>query len=418
MFKPDAIRFGALIFLLALLLGRGTLALLLGLVLLALLVARFWSRVALRGITYERILSPDHAFVGDEVDLQVRVRNAKLLGLPGLRIHDLVSARLDIRGVKLVPHTRPGARLMERWTWLRPYEAVSWHVSVRCLERGYYVFGPAHLEATDPWGLHVTEAELPERTALIVYPQLVPLQELELDPRHPLGDVRAPRQLLNDPSRTVGIRDYQREDPFKAIHWGATARRDQLQTRIYEPTTSLEVAIALDLDTFEQYWEGIEPELAERMISVAATVATAARSGRWSFGLYANCAIADGDQLVRLPPSRSPAQLPLVLETLAKIVPYSIAPMPQILRRLGPVLPWGATLLVISAVPSQAMQQVLLRLAERGRRVLWLYCGSGQPPVVPGVDVRRVAPDERWSDRSAINSQAASLSVVSNQRWR
>ncbi|HZG65987.1 MAG TPA: DUF58 domain-containing protein, partial [Herpetosiphonaceae bacterium] len=232
-----------------------------------------------------------------------------------------------------------------------------------------------------------------------------------LDPRHPLGELRAPQQLLSDPARTIGVRDYQRGDPFKAIHWSATARRGQLQSRVYEPTTSLEIAIALDIDTFEQYWEGIQPELAERMISVAATVANAASAGCWSLGLYANCVPANSDQIVHIVPSRSPAQLPLVMDTLAKVVPYSIGPMPQILRRLGPTLPWGTTLLVISAIGSPAMQQVLLRLAERGRRVLWLYCGSQEPPRIPGVDMRRVPPDAGWREPRITPLQATAPRV-------
>ncbi len=396
MSKQDATAFVGLTFLLALLAGQATLALLLGLILLALAVARLWSALVLRRVSYERTLTPDHAFVGDRVDLHVQLRNPKLLGIPSLRIFDIVSARLDMRGVKLVPHTQPGTRMMERFTSLRPFEAVGWHVGVDCKERGCYFFGPARLEATDPWGLYAAETESDRRTALIVYPALLPIEELGLQLRHPLGDVRTQRQLLTDPSRTVGVRDYERDDPFKAIHWGATARRGELQTRIYEPTTSLEAAVVLDVDTFEQYWEGIQPELVERMISVTATVATVASAERWSFGLYANCATVGGDQFVHIAPSRSPAQLPLVLETLAKAVPFSLTPMPQLLRRLGPRLPWGTTLVVVSAVPSEAMQQVLLRLAERGRHILWLYCGSEHAPKVPRVDVRQVAADVHW----------------------
>ena len=398
MFKQDATSFVVAGFVLALLFGQGTLALLLGLVLLALGVARLWSRVVLRRVSYERELMPDRAFVGDQVDLRLRLRNAKPLGVPSLRLHDAVIARLTFQGVKLVPHTQPGTRLLERLTSLRPYEAVGWHIAVRCVERGCFYFGPARIEATDPWGLFSSEKEFGRRTPLIVYPSLLSLSDLSLDARHPLGDRRAARRLLTDPARTIGVRDYQRDDPFKAIHWGATARRGALQTRIYEPTTSLETAIMLDVDTFEQYWEGIQPELVERMISAAATVATLADAQRWSFGLYANCATVGGDQFVRLAPSRSPAQLPLILETLAKAVPFSITPMPQLLRRLGPQLPWGATVILVSAVPSEAMQHAVLRLAERGRRVVWLYSGSQAAPIVPGVDVRQVQPDAAWQD--------------------
>ena len=397
MFKPDATRVLCAVFVVAILLGQATLAILLGLLLLALGAARLWSRAALARVTYARELSTERAFVGDDVTLHLRVRNPKLLGLPGLRIRDLVSSRLVLPEVKLSPSSEPATRVMERFTSLRAYEAVGWQVAVRCVARGYYLFGPVHLEATDPWGLYSAEKDLADRTGLLVYPRLLPLEELDLDPRHPLGEIRAPRQLLTDPARTVGIRDYRRGDPFKAIHWGATAKRGELQTRLYEPTTSLELTIALDLDTFEQYWEGIQPELSERMISAAATIASAAARGRWSIGLYANCPMAGGDQFVRIEPSRSPAQLPQVLETLAKIVPFSITPMPQMLRRIGPALPWGSTLFLISALRGEALQHAIHRLAARGRRVLWLYCGPGEPPKVEGVDVRHLLPDSEWS---------------------
>src|SRR5919206_2073153 len=109
MFKQDATTFVALLFLLALLFGQGTLALLLGLMLLALAVARLWSRLALRRLSYERRITPDRAFVGDRVDLHIRLRNPKLLGAPSLRVYDLVSARLGFRGVKLVPHLQPAS---------------------------------------------------------------------------------------------------------------------------------------------------------------------------------------------------------------------------------------------------------------------------------------------------------------------
>jgi uncharacterized protein (DUF58 family) len=400
MFKPDATQLIVGLFVLALLLGQEGFALLLGLVLLALAVARGWSRVVLRGVHYERRFRQDRAFVGDEVVVDLHIRNPKLLGVPGLRIRDSLSARLFVVDTRVLPHTQGGVRQTERWTTLRAYEAVNWHMTVRCEERGYFAFGPVSLLATDPWGLYTVEATLSARDALVVYPKLVPLASLGFHPRHPLGDLRASQRLLTDPARTVGIRDYQQGDPFKAIHWGATARRNEMQTRIYEPTTSQEIAIALDLDTFEHYWEGQQPELAEWMISAAASIATAVSDARWSLGLYANCATADQEQFVRLAPNRSPAQLGLVMETLAKLVPYSIAPMPNILRRLGPTLPWGATLLVISSVPSEAMQHALLRLAERGRHILWLFCGPQAPPPVPGVDVRHIVPDEPWMERA------------------
>ena len=288
---------------------------------------------------------------------------------------------------------------LRRWTPLRSYEAISWTAAIRCDKRGLFEWGPARLVATDAFGLETVEHEQMVPLRLVVYPELLPLPELSLAARHPLGDARARRQLLTDPSRTIGVRDYRRDDPFKAIHWGATARRGELQTRVYEPTTSLSIAILLNLDTFEFYWEGMRYDQVETMISAAATVATRASEARLNFGLYTNGASAGSGQLVRISPGRSYSQLEVVMESLARLVPFSLMAFPTMLQRLGPALEWGATIVLINAVASEPIKAELLRL-RRGRRIVWLWAGAGQPPELPGVEVIPIDPGAaRWARR-------------------
>ena len=106
------------------------------------------------------------------------------------------------------------------------------------------------------------------------------------------------------PARGIIVRNYHPDDPLKEIHWTATARAGALQTRIYETTTALDLAIFLDLDTFERYWEGIDADQVERLISAAATIASAGLEDGYAVGLYVNGAPAEFEQLVRLPPLR------------------------------------------------------------------------------------------------------------------
>ncbi|HEY0736526.1 MAG TPA: DUF58 domain-containing protein [Herpetosiphonaceae bacterium] len=400
MFKPQLRWLLILLLVLALLLRQGLAVVLLGLLGMALGFAYLWGRWAFHRVTYTRSLSNDRAFVGDTVTLTVRLENTKLLGLPSLRVDETVPAQLDYREVHLLPHPQSRLQIWRRRIGLRPYEAVSWSVDIGCPARGFYTFGPVHLEATDAFGFQTRELDVSSRTNLIVYPQPIALPRLHLRAQHPIGESRAPRQLLTDPSRTVGVRDYRREDPFKTIHWGATARRGELQTRVFEPTTSLDVAIVLNLDTFEHYWEGMRFDLIERMISAAATVATEASSERLRFGLYANGTPAESGQLIRIPPSRSPAQLNIVLEALATVVPYSITPFPNLLRQIGPTLDWGATIVMISAVPSDAIQSAVLRLKRRGRRILWLYGGDDAVPQMPGIEIQSIGSGgSQWAER-------------------
>ncbi|HJZ47252.1 MAG TPA: DUF58 domain-containing protein [Roseiflexaceae bacterium] len=394
MFSRNTLQGLFVLLILALIAGQGLLALICILLLLTAGMTRLWDRWSLVRVTYQRELSQPRAFPDDEVELVIRVSNRKPLPLVALSIRDLVPAAL-----RVIDHTNQvdteGRQILSRGASLRWYEGIVWRYRLRCTARGAYRMGPAQIEGGDPFGFYRTVKDITDRTSLIVYPRLLPLEELGLAPRHPLGDLRA-RQLIRDPLRTIGVRDYHPDDPLKDVHWTATARTGALQTRIYEPTTSREVAIFLDLDSFERYWQGIDEEQVERLISAAATVAQAGLADGYAVGLYVNGAPYEFEQFVRLPPGRSPAQMERIMETLARLTPYSVTPMARLLRATAADLPWGATLLLISAIAPEGTRAALLRQRERGRDVAWIYLGEDQPPNVPGVLVRHAPPRVDW----------------------
>jgi uncharacterized protein (DUF58 family) len=400
MFRRNTLQGLVFLLILALIAGQGLLALICVLLLLTAGMTRLWDRWSLLRVTYQRELNQPRAFPDDEVELVIRVANRKPLPLVGLTIRDLVPANLHVIGHDNQFDTE-GRQVLYRSASLRWYESIVWRYRLRCTARGAYRMGPAQIEGGDPFGFHRSVCEIAERTSLIVYPRLLRLEELGLPPRHPLGDLRA-RQLIRDPLRTVGVRDYHPDDPLKDVHWTATARTGALQTRIYEPTTAREVAIFLDLDSFERYWQGIDEEQVERLISAAATVAQAGLADGYAVGLYVNGAPFEFEQFVRLPPGRSPAQLERIMETLARLTPYSITPIARLLRTTTADLPWGATLLLISAIAPEGTRAALLRQRERGRDVAWLYLGEDQPPIVPGVPVRHAPPRADWRGSRAV----------------
>src|SRR5215213_3144107 len=394
MFSRNTLQGLAVLLALALLAGQGLLALICILLLLTAGMTRLWDRWSLLRVTYQRELSQSRAFPDDEVELVIRISNRKPLPLVALSIRELVPAALHVIGHDKMPDTE-GRQVLSRSTSLSWYEGVVWRYRLRCTARGAYRLGPAQIEGGDPFGFHRTVKDIPDRASLIVYPRLLPLEQLALPPRHPLGDLRA-RQLIRDPLRTIGVRDYHPDDPLKYVHWTATARTGALQTRIFEPTTAREVAIFLDLDSFERYWQGIDEEQVERLISAAATVAQAGLADGYAVGLYVNGAPFEFEQFVRLPPGRSPAQLERIMETLARLTPYSVTPIARLLRVAATDLPWGATLLLISAIAPEGTRAALLRQREHGRDVAWLYLGEDAPPVLPGVLVRHAPPRADW----------------------
>lgn len=388
MFQPRTLSSLIFLLVLALLLRIAPLALLCTLILLTAGMASLWSRWSLRRLGYERQLGQARAFPGDDIDMTLRITNRKLLPLASMRVIDRLPQALVPLDTRMLTSGSSGIHLLQRSTTMRWYESVVWHYRLRCTARGAYRIGPVELHSGDPFGLYSSNEERAVFTSLLVYPRPLPLAELGIPPRNPLGDLRGGR-LLRDPLRVIGVRNYAPGDPLRDVHWAATARTGSLQTRIYERTTSRSLAIFLDLDTFEFYYQGIDPAQVERMISATATLAQTGLEAGYAVGLYVNGAPVEHERLARLPPGRSPAQLEQIMETLARLTAYSVTPMARLLQLSARDLPPGATLLLIGSVNSEVNRATLLRQREQGHQVCWLYMGEGATPTIPGVTVFR-----------------------------
>lgn len=364
------------------------------LVLLAGATAWLWNRWSLLRVTYSCELSTDRAFPGDEVELRMRVANRKPLPLAALYVRELIPPGLRVTNIPM-DRDFHGRQVLQRIAGLHWYEALTWRYQLACEARGAYYLGPAQLETGDPFGFLRSIRDEPRHTRLLVYPRLLALEELQLPARKPLGEIRA-RQLLRDPLRTVGVRDYRIDDPMKDIHWSATARVGTLQTRVYESTASRTVAVFLDLDTFERYWEGIDPDQVERLISTAATLVRSAIDEGYAVGLYANGSPAEQEHLARLPASRNPGQLQQAMDMLASLTSLSITPMTRLLHLEAGNIAWGATIVLVSAIKPESMRLLLQQQRERGYSVLWLYLGQDTPPLLSNMKVVHVPPQGSW----------------------
>lgn len=368
-----------------------------GLTILALLVLTAtvagwaWNRQSLRHVTFQRTFSERRLFLGETVDLTVRASNDKRLPISWLRIDDEYPLPITLLEGASQPSTKPDVASLSSVMSLRWYEGASWHYRLRCDQRGVYAFGPTRLQSGDPFGLFNCERLIVEQDWLVVYPAVKPVEGLLLPSKEPFGDSRAGQWIFEDPSRSAGIRNYAPGDGLKRVHWKATARQQQLQVKVYEPTATFQVVIFLDMATLPKPWHGSVPELLERGISVAASVASNVIASRYQVGLLANGCWPQSDQPLKVLPSRSPNQLTRVLEALAAVSSVPTIAIEALLTKESAHLPWGATLVVITAVLSEELLAVMARLKTSGRRLL-LICLTDDPlPFpMPGILLQRV----------------------------
>ena len=115
---------------------------------------------------------------------------------------------------------------------------------------------------------------------------------------------------------------------------------------------------------------GTIPELLERAVSVAASIANYATEKRIQVGLLANGCWPQSDQPLKVLPSRSPDQLTRILEALAAVSALPTISIEDLLNRESARLPWGATLVVVTALVTEELLLVMSRLQSAGRRVV------------------------------------------------
>ena len=345
-----------------------------------------WGRYCLAGVTYARQFGAQRLFCGDTTDLWVEIVNAKPLPLAWLSADDEFPAEAQVTNVELTRASDTHRRTLSTVLTLRWYERVRRHYQLTFQQRGAYDFGPVLLSSGDLFGFRTRYLDVPHRHTLVVYPKVVPLENLNLRAAHPLGDFALKRSQVADPLRLAGARDYRPGDSLRHIHWKATARRGTLQTKTFDPSASHQLLLFLNAQTLEHAYEGVVTEYLETAIVVTASVAQAGLEARYPVGLFTNGTAREVRHRVRLPASRHANQATHILETLAHLTPLVFFSFEDLLRAEMPSLPVGTTLIVVSAVVTESLLSVLLDVQARGHPVALIMVGQPRG-WLPTVDV-------------------------------
>lgn len=388
-----------LLFIIGLVLHQVPLVLVSLLYLLAGGVARLWNYYCLSRVEYRRKLSASRVFFGEEVQLEVEVVNRKPLPLPWIQIEDEVPQQVTLLDSETSPSHKASRLLLNNLLTLGWYQKVKRRYSLLCQQRGYFAFGPARVRSGDLFGFFKREMELPQVDYLMVYPRIVPLEKLGISSKQPLGEILTKRHIHPDPVLTLGVRNYYFGDSLKQIHWKSTARLGKLQTKVFETTTTVDMGIFLDVRTIAPPYWGIASRLLELGIIAAASISNYALTQGYRVGLYINQRGRFTDESVRLPPSQHPEQIQRILEALAQVHPHETMSMERLIQREGRSLPWGSTLVVISAAPTDALFSTLIKMKRAGRRVALILVGGPEPPLNKhGLGLHHIRDDIIWSD--------------------
>ncbi|MFC4558177.1 DUF58 domain-containing protein [Virgibacillus kekensis] len=156
------------------------------------------------------------------------------------------------------------------------------------------------------------------QTEVIVYPELRPVGGMDQLRRFQQGNRPMQFSLFEDKTATMGTRDYSSGDSFSDIHWKASARSNELQTKQYEKTSGMHWTFILNLSRDRTDVSTKSDDL-EKNISYVAYLCKYAATNGIPYDIFVNIKVHGKDYLMHLNAGEGREQLAKALEMLARI---------------------------------------------------------------------------------------------------
>ncbi|HWH14301.1 MAG TPA: DUF58 domain-containing protein, partial [Miltoncostaeaceae bacterium] len=236
-------------------------------------------------------------------------------------------------------------------------------VTVPRARRGEHVLPPVQLALTDPFGLAVARRRFGAAQRLLVVPRTLPATAETRRLGEGARAARAPRG--EDISRLDGVREYRPGDPLSRVHWGQSAKRGRLHTKVFGPEGDGRRVAVVVLDLADP---GVAPHDAELAVVAAASLARAAaqaEGGRGSVTLWT------GDLPAPLPCTWAEAEA-----RLARAATGTGRGLAELLRRAPGALGTGTGVVAVTASAPPGLAEAARAARQAGLEVVVVLAGA------------------------------------------
>lgn len=258
---------------------------------------------------------------------------------------------------------------------------------VTCRPRGVYRVGPTEVRSGDPFGLAQLRIGTGPVDRIVVYPAIESLTGFPIvRGQDPAMQASRPEHARRGGEDFYTLREYQRGDDLRRVHWPSSARTDELMIRQLETPWQSRALVLLDIRT-----GNYESSAAfEKAVSGAATIVTHLVSAGFDADLWAG----DAEPI-------DASRYGSAMERLAMVKPDSTIDIEAVASRIRQKGGGGALVLVTGVAdrPLLTVQQLLAR--DYPTTVLMAATKSTSQTLVGfhrlGVTTVSILPEDDWA---------------------
>jgi uncharacterized protein (DUF58 family) len=330
----------------------------------------WWLKRVQTAVETQMDFEPSKINVDQEGKMRIRLRNNSILP-----IHVIVSFEADLPiEIKQAYKSQDPQRIKNTYSihfLLPPKGSVEKQLEVSARHRGLYWLDNVRLQIRDPLGLTHLELDLNIIPQLMVFPKPFFVQEMARIMHEPMGDVLSQERLLQeDQAFYIGSRNYQTGDPFKRLDWKATARRQSLQTKLYDYTVHGKVYFVMDPPVLLKDDEE-KKAILEMWIGSLSTLISFCRKQGIVYRVLINSSFRISKKFSETPWGSNRKHYQSILELLARLKVNKWISFPLLLHQIEREGHLGSGVVVLKQDWKEEDRLALHRLARKGYRV-WI----------------------------------------------
>ncbi|MCF0151535.1 MAG: DUF58 domain-containing protein [Firmicutes bacterium] len=188
---------------------------------------------------------------GEEFTFSVELRNRSWRILPFLKLRIYVPGGIEFPHLTKgsVSQSTAGGQELTLTTWLMPRQRLVMEIPAVIGRRGRYFANGLVIASGDFFGVSEMYTRYDDFVEVICLPKEADSDKaLQIAGGFP-GDLSVNRFIFDDPSLTIGAREYTGREPMKQISWLRSAQSGRLMVKEMDHTLESSVTVVLNIDT-------------------------------------------------------------------------------------------------------------------------------------------------------------------------
>ena len=327
-----------------------------------------FNRYVFHKLNYRCQFSSQEAHEGDHIFLVETVENRKLLPVPWLKVDIHSSVWLDFAKTSSV--VAQETRRVTSCFFLKSRQKTVRQWKLQCLKRGVFNTENVTLVSGDLLGLRRNSVAVKVEANLVVYPEIIDLDDLFVPARQLQGDAIVKRWIIEDPFIISGTREYFPSDPMNRIHWPSSAKVGEWRVRKNDFTSQMSMDVILNVQSMEfEYGGAVYKDRIELGIKAAATLLDRALRDGIPARLSVNESVSELDEKTTVTGlSAGKDHVSDLLNILARLRMKSGMEFGGFLREVQPQVE-NSDVFIITGYVSQDLQESVQALRTRGNQV-------------------------------------------------